>query len=62
MGGKNYGVVVRIITELQPNGKPTAVFKAGVKRLMAAIRVDGVPVEVSIVPVGTTHLDLSRFR
>lgn len=48
VGGKGYGVVVRIITELTPEGQETAVYKAGVKSQMAAVRimVDGEVFEV----------------
>ena len=51
MGGKAYGVVARIITELTPEGQQTAVHKAGVKRQMAAvsIMVDGEIFEVQVI-------------
>ena len=51
VGGKAYGVVARIITELTPDGEQTAVYKAGVKRQMAAvsIMVDGEIFEVQVI-------------
>ena len=53
VGGKAYGVVARIITELTPEGQQTAVHKAGVKRQMAAvsIMVDGEIFEVQVIHV-----------
>ena len=53
MGGKAYGVVARIITELTPDGQQTAVHKAGVKRQMAAvsITVDGEIFDVQVIRI-----------
>ena len=57
MGGKAYGVVARIITELTPEGQQTAVHKAGVKRQMAAvsITVDGEIFEVQVIYMRSNH-------
>ena len=60
MGGKAYGVVARIITELTPDGQQTAVYKAGVKRQMAAvsITVDGEIFEVQVIQISFLTLKI----